>query len=333
MTSKQDSWSSGLAKTCNYCGKNVTRKVKCTKCDAVFHNSCSQRKVCCENQLLITEKNADEDSAVSPNPTTAEFSNMDFNNLKFENEMLKRLLYEMESKCKILEQSNSLLMENKMLLEEKLYLAQKNMEQRTTRVPPTRTQPNKSELKSTSATINSLNKRTSTSAPNQQDTQITTKEQNSNTQKIEEAQRKKLNHIINLTKVPDEEDEFKTVTYKRRNTKRFEKLYGENQEMEGQNDFAAEKKVWLYLYRIKRHICENDIEVFIKKQEQFKNANVVIKELPTNENQTKCFMFGIDWTHKSEIYKPTAWPKSVAYKRFNFRKYKSYQNNHAEDFA
>lgn len=43
-------------------------------------------------------------------------------------------------------------------------------------------------------------------------------------------------------------------------------------------------------------------------------------------------MFYIDGNKKEEIYKPTSWPRSVAYKRFDFRKYRGYQENKEADF-
>lgn len=106
------------------------------------------------------------------------------------------------------------------------------------------------------------------------------------------------------------------------------KFFGESDN----NEFAIKRKVWLYLYRIKRHITSEKIRKFIADQPQFKDADITVKELPTQETQNKCFMFGIDWDFRDDIYKPSIWPKSMAFKRFDFNKYHTYQNQLIEDF-
>lgn len=100
-------------------------------CDSVFHNSCSQRKVCCKNPVLCTEKNCNEDENLSSNIYSLYKGNhliqneddIDVQKILFENNMLWKMLYEAESKHKILECNISLLQENK---EEKLETLKKN---------------------------------------------------------------------------------------------------------------------------------------------------------------------------------------------------------------
>lgn len=100
------------------------------------------------------------------------------------------------------------------------------------------------------------------------------------------------------------------------------KIYGEN---ETDDDFGVQRKVWLYLYRVKRQVTPEIIKNYVKNQIKFQTAEIEIKELPTQEHQNKCFMFGIDFKFKEEIYNPSTWPKSVAYKRFDFRIFNQYQ--------
>ena len=132
----------------------------------------------------------------------------------------------------------------------------------------------------------------------------------------------KMNDIINLATENRREDDFKSVTYRKKLRKHITKFYGENEN----DDFAIGRKVWLYLYRIKRHITSEKIKKFITSQPQFKDADIVIKELPTQDTQNKCFMFGIDWNLRDDIYKPSIWPSSMAFKRFDFKRYHNYQN-------
>lgn len=114
-----------------------------------------------------------------------------------------------------------------------------------------------------------------------------------------------------------------------RNKKPAKNFFGENESSE---DFGVPRKIWLYVYRVKRQVTPQTIIDHIKNQCIFKEADVIVKELPPSENQNKCFMFCIDYKYKDSIYNPTIWPRSVAFRRFNFSKYNQYQQHNEEDF-
>ena len=142
---------------------------------------------------------------------------------------------------------------------------------------------------------------------------------------LEAAQQSKMDEVINLT---NNEDNFRTVSYRKKTRSVTTKYFGESEN----SDFATERKAWLCLYRIKRHVTTDKIRKFITDQPIFKVANITVKELPTNEHHNKRFMFGIDWHLKDEIYKPSTWPKGMAFKRFDFKKFHNYVSNSPEDF-
>lgn len=237
--------------------------------------------------------------------------------------MLRRLLQEADMRYQILQENNKLLQQNKQLLEEKLLIYQKNDETKQPKKNTVEPKQIVNRKKSRSGTEKQCE--TVIQADSEKTPTIIISE-NNDWNNLKQVQFEKTREIININNdIPEEEFQMVKPNKHRRKLGK-KKLYGEGFNRNGHNDFAAEKKVW-NSNRIKRSISEHDIKRFIRAQESVENANVTVKELPTKENQTKCFMFGLDWKYKDEIYKPTSWPKNIGYKRFDFRRYRQYQAN------
>lgn len=320
------------------CCKKKCSVVVCLNCAGVFHKSCVLRnknyEVVSDSLIKCCQPKPSAEDQILDNLNEA--STYEVQKLKFENLMLKKLLEASESKFQLLQNNNKLLEENKKLLEEKVVLIQKEFEINTKNINKTTQAKNhnkesysKVTSRQTIPTKKTVNKQQSEDATSQVQTNLKpTKDKEDNVKELEAAQLNKMNDIINLVNEEKVEEDFKTVTYRKKAKKHTTKFYGENED----NEFAIGRKVWLYLYRIKRHVTTEKIRKFITDQSQFKDADIVIKELPTQETQNKCFMFGIDWDLRDDVYKPSTWPKSMAFKRFDFKKYHNYQNQPTEDF-
>lgn len=304
-------------KTFKCCQTKSNKTLVCIACGNSYHLSCAikNKLKCikiCDTRLICCETNKSDTDNLT----------------KIENKMLKKLLEEKEDKYKLLMDNNKLLQSNNNLLQEKIDLLEtrlkKNSEKRETNADKTIAseqlkKPYKKDKQTNSSQMgNSVNNKNSYV---------------SDTNFEAQNQINKMNEIINLVNIPDtslnnselgtrKEEEFKLVQNRRKkNNKKIVKRIGEK---ENEDDFGAERRVWLYLYRIRRHITSEKIYDYVKNQETFKHAEIIVKELPTEENRNKCFMFGISECYKEEIYRQSTWPKSIGFKRFNFTKYNNY---------
>ncbi|CAH1100683.1 unnamed protein product [Psylliodes chrysocephalus] len=108
-------------------------------------------------------------------------------------------------------------------------------------------------------------------------------------------QTKIMNDIIHIDGENGEDDDinegFTEITYKKRGFQKDKELRKKTIGVNETKDFGVEKKVWLYLYRLQRHVTEDKILQYLKNITHFKNANIYIKELPTPKTQNKCFMY------------------------------------------
>ena len=99
------------------------------------------------------------------------------------------------------------------------------------------------------------------------------------------------------------------------------------------NDFSgAEKKVWLYLYRIKNNATAQKITDYILKQESFKNEKVMVKEIPGESTKLKRFVVTAPFSKKDELYDPGFWPSGVGIKRFDFGRHREFIQEQSADF-
>lgn len=100
-----------------------------------------------------------------------------------------------------------------------------------------------------------------------------------------------------------------------------------------QTDFTgASRRVWLYIYRVKRTATEETIKKYISSSNGFENLEVTVKEIPTTENQLRRYVVTAPITKKEEIYKPEFWPCGVGVKRFDFTKHKDFLKEQGKVF-
>ncbi|KAG5882565.1 hypothetical protein JTB14_011766 [Gonioctena quinquepunctata] len=83
------------------------------------------------------------------------------------------------------------------------------------------------------------------------------------------------------------------------------------------------KKIWLFISRVKDHVNKKMIEDYLKSKT---NTAVDVAEIDTYHKMkdNKCFKIGMDYNMKETAYTNTFWPRGVAVHRFNFKKEEKY---------
>ena len=87
---------------------------------------------------------------------------------------------------------------------------------------------------------------------------------------------------------------------------------------------GVEKRLWIYIYRVRRDVETQIINDYIKKKQGYETANIQVKELPTEPTKNKCFLVVAPFEKKDELYSPSFWPKDVGIKRYDFKKQMNY---------
>lgn len=109
-----------------------------------------------------------------------------------------------------------------------------------------------------------------------------------------------------------------------RRFRRSERLFGNADipEQEKETGFAGgDRKVWLYIYRVKQHVSAQQIIDFIKNKPSFENDTITAKELPGDPQKLKHFVVTAPLIKKDKMYDTNFWPKNVGIKRFRFDKH------------
>lgn len=353
-----DSEQSSSNKVFTCCKTKLSACVVCVYCGNIFHKSCLQRR-----SFAVIDDTRIKCCSL-PEPSSGECGDgkdldmvVQLDKLSSENLFLKKIVEKTENEYKLIENNNKLLAENKKLLEDKIIQLQKELD-KFVKKHNDKNSADKDKNKVLKQNQNKSFSMPASSGGHQRAVKINegnlkTSTDDSTLQKsykdIAEAQASKMMDIINLAQptrsnpgstlsIPDEYDGggsncsgdegFTTVHYRKKGKylkkrKQQKKNFG----LDENASFGIERKAWIYLYRVRRDVTAEKIENFIKGQPIFQNSELVVKELPTNESQGKCFMFGADFRLKDELYKPSTWPKDIAYKRFDFKKYHNYQRN------
>ena len=92
----------------------------------------------------------------------------------------------------------------------------------------------------------------------------------------------------------------------------------ENNEFESSQN--KEKKIWLFLSKVKSDITEQVVKSHITKHSKASAEDVQVK-LCTPKQQKgnkKCFMVGVNPDLMEMVYDTKFWPRGVAFERFNF---------------
>lgn len=125
-------------------------------------------------------------------------------------------------------------------------------------------------------------------------------------------------------------------------TKRREINIGtaETETEDEENDFIGKesnKKVWLFISRVKDHVTIEKIKNYIKKKTDLHDdSDIVVEHTKTKYDDIRkdcqCFKIGINYDKKDVVYEENFWPKKVAYRRFNFNANTQAEDNKDKDF-
>lgn len=90
-----------------------------------------------------------------------------------------------------------------------------------------------------------------------------------------------------------------------------------------------EKKLWLFISRVKDAVSLENVMAYIKKKTNLEEEKISVKRLNTwyKVENNKCFLIGVDPSVKDSVYSASFWPKGVAYERFNFVKGQRFLDN------
>lgn len=89
---------------------------------------------------------------------------------------------------------------------------------------------------------------------------------------------------------------------------------------------GCEKRAWIFINRVKKHVQENDVREYISNKSSCRNETINVKEVPGHPEGLKRFVIAVLLKFKEEMYCPEFWPSGVGIKRFNFAKYKQEGN-------
>ncbi|KAG5867970.1 hypothetical protein JTB14_017562 [Gonioctena quinquepunctata] len=124
----------------------------------------------------------------------------------------------------------------------------------------------------------------------------------------------------------EQESDFRKVTYKK-SRPRKNLATAEVSEEDNNNGFSGgERKVWLYVYRVKRAATEEQIMNYLTKTPGFDRNNTQVKEIRSSTNQLKRFLVTAPLDKKDLVYQPEFWPQNVGVKRFDFEKNRKFLN-------
>lgn len=129
----------------------------------------------------------------------------------------------------------------------------------------------------------------------------------------------------------DSDDGYQEIK-KRRRRKKVQ--LGTNEKAE--NEFEGRpmaniknKKIWLFISRVKDAVSTENVVTYIKKKSKLEDEKISVKNLDTwyKVENNKCFLVGVDPTIKDLVYSASFWPTGVAYERFDFVKGQRFLDN------
>lgn len=299
----------------------------CINCLSMFHKSCLKRcpyiKVINENRVVCCQN-------ISSNKLTE----TQVDKIMMENNYLKQLINEMQDKNNILKVNNGLLLDKIKFLENNSKHTNEKNRSGMLAQTKNREQTMKIAIQSTSA--DNVGKEDPPKHKNFEDHASSSHQQRA-PEKERESAPTALSYKTALTsRVENSRDEhegenFQLVTHSRR---RIKKNIGTGQAAgKDTNGFAgAERKVWIQLYRVKRHTESSNILEFIKGKANFGNMDIRVTEIPTEERRLKSFLVTAPISRMEEMYNPNFWPSGVGITRFNFRRHSEFLKQQGGDF-
>lgn len=291
------------------CCATKTCKIKvCVQCSSIYHRGCmgkypnitklgGNKILCCKisQQVDMTNQNDPEKKLLMQQIT-----------------FLQQILEEVRDKNKILQLNNKLLLDKIETLENNDHI-KKDVNSASKQNENLQKPPSYSRI------TRSANSQQMASIPTMQVPVRSTVPRNSNRNNAD--MENVNNQQSSIIKIAEEDNnEFKTVTYRK---KRPKKNLGtaEVSEDESKNGFSgAERKVWLYVYRVNRVETSKQILEYITKKPGFDEHNTNVEEIPSENGQLKRFLVTAPLSKKEIMYQSEFWPKNVGVKRFNFEK-------------
>lgn len=126
-----------------------------------------------------------------------------------------------------------------------------------------------------------------------------------------------------------------TSTQENRRIKRYkQKIFigkATQEENEGFSGKTDEKKIWLYVSKVKEHVTEDKIKKYISNKTNCSEEDISIKNLDIGQQQYKSFMVGLNTTLKDQVYDENFWPAGVCFARFNFSLGKRFLDNRSRN--
>nr|XP_023019147.1 uncharacterized protein LOC111507981 [Leptinotarsa decemlineata] len=295
--------------------------VNCATCDAAYHNSCAQRKTCCDPLVIIKEKNQ-----------------MDSVQCATEESYLKEII---QLLSRTIKDKDTIIAEKEIviaLLKDKIshmedILSKSNVNHNQT----TRTKhSNERSAKKDKECENETSKNNATKSSKAMDD----KKAGSHYQKLQSKQTALMSQLIYINKNDTEtptggtnvlqtnnEHESKTVRHMKK--RRLQIGQAQISEEDENNGFAGrelqEKKIWLFISRVKDHVTEEMIVSYLKNKTNG-DSQIYIKEIKAHRKakDNRCFKIGLNFNMKEDAYNNNFWPRGVAVCRFDFRKEEKY---------
>lgn len=318
---------------CKHCSKKVLNKVKCSKCDHVFHPACLKQSAVQKNPECRHEVD-------NPSNNKDEFLT-ETNFLKEENILLKQIIKDKDTIISDKDFLIELLRDKISLLENKQqnhqFLENIQMEIKNISMDSSqKTIPKNTNIAGAPANgivtnVNVVSKQghsnnavvDSRCTDIEGDATSLEKQLASNIMEIQTKQ--KCNQIINLENDNEDVDSQDFTKVRRRRKKTMEGSGNGDDNFYGRQN--NEKKIWLFITRIPDRINENNIENYIKSRTD--SNNITVKKLHTRSSRkdNQSFLIGVEPHLKQQIYESNFWPKKVVYDRFNFKRGQHFLQN------
>lgn len=338
------------------CGKKCS-VVVCRNCDTPYHKSCSTRlpnitpvsggKVECCPSINTNQDKAEKYAGQKSDPNEEADINVKHENekLRIEVEYLKMLVREITEKNEILKENNQLLIQrintvsrsntkkipdkevNKEVMFEGGNISSVERERKQLSYAEVSVNKGETIVKETKRRLRSgMESETGTS-----DSGVSKSYENKGSL-VDQTSAKQSNRTTatankqqNFDNNNEDEDGYRMVTHRKK--KIFRKQIGtaEISNEQRESGFAGiQRKVWLHIYRVTRQTTPEMIVEYIKSKETFKNDEIVVKEIPTEENRYKNFIITAPLNKKDHLYDLTFWPEGIGIKRFNFRRHQDF---------
>lgn len=160
---------------------------------------------------------------------------------------------------------------------------------------------------------------------------LTTQQQQRNITRNSQENKQNGINPLNNTAITNN-DGFKVTTYKRRRQMKYLGTAEVNEENKTNGFTGEEKKIWLYIYRVKRTTEEQHIFNYITDKEVFQKNSITVKELPSEESQLTRFVVTAPFDKIYEMYDTNFWPGNVGVKRFILSKHREFLNQQGSGF-